>query len=61
MSVVDPEFDFPFDQMTPLPPVDPLQELQTATRQVFIEYATGDHARTSAAILRVLQLLHGLP
>lgn len=63
MSLVDPEFDFPFDQMTPLPaqPADPLLQLAVAVRQGFSAYVTGDHYQTSAAILRVLQQLNELP
>jgi hypothetical protein len=63
MSLIDPEFDFPMDEMFPTPPepIDRMQQLALAVRQVFSAYVTGDHYQTSAAILRVLQQLNDLP
>ena len=63
MSVIDPEFDFPFEELLPSSPqpMNPLQQLSMAVRQVFSAYVTGDHFQTSAAILHVLQQLNELP
>ena len=63
MSDVDPEFDFPIEEILPATaePVNPLQQLSGSVRQVFSAYATGDHYQTSAAILGVLQQLNDLP
>lgn len=63
MSDIDPEFDFPIEEILPasLEPVNPLQQLSMTVRQLFSAYASGDHYQTSAAILGVLKQLNDLP
>ena len=63
MSDIDPEFNFPIEEILPATaePLNPLQQLSVSVRQVFSAYVTGDHYQTSAAILRVLQQLNELP